>query len=82
MSHYYAAIRSYRTNEDTTFEGLQPALDSLLPLIREKVVAYYVLEAGDGTFATMSICEDEEKLEATNRVIQRVVEAIPGLEHR
>ena len=68
MSHYYAAIRSYRTNEDLTFEALQPALDSLLPLIREKVVAYYVLDAGEGTFATMSICEDEEKLEATNRV--------------
>jgi excisionase family DNA binding protein len=68
VRHYYAAIRRYRTNEDLTFEGLQAALDSLLPLIREKVVAYYVLEAGDGVVASITICEDEEKLEATNRV--------------
>ena len=68
MSHYYAAIRSYRTNEDLTFEALQPALDSLVPLIREKVVAYYVLDSGDGVLASITICEDEEKLEATNRV--------------
>jgi hypothetical protein len=43
VRHHYAAIRRYRTNGDTTFEGLQAALNSLLPLIREKVVAYYVL---------------------------------------
>ena len=68
VRHYYAAIRRYRTNEDLTFEGLQPALDSLLPLIRERVVAYYVLEAGDGVLASITICENEEKLEETNRV--------------
>ena len=65
---YYAAIRRYKTNGDVTFEGIQPALDSLVPLIRERVIAYYVLDAGDGEFATISICEDEEKVETTNRV--------------
>jgi uncharacterized protein YgfB (UPF0149 family) len=68
VRHYYAAIRRYRTNGDATYKAFQPALDSLLPLIREKVVAYYVLEAGDGVVASITICEDEEKLEATNRV--------------
>ncbi len=68
MRHYYAAIRRYRTNEDLAFEALQPALDSLFPLIRERVIAYYVLEAGEGVLATITICEDEEKLEETNRV--------------
>ena len=68
MRHGYAAIRRYRTNEDVTFEELQTALDSLLPLIREIVITYYVLEAGDGVVASITICEDEEKLEATNRV--------------
>ena len=68
MRHGYAAIRRYRTNEDVTFEELQTALDSLLPLIRESVIAYYVLEAGDGVVASITICENEEKLEATNRV--------------
>ena len=68
MRHYYAAIRQYRTNRDVTFEEVRPALDSLVPLIRESVIAYYVLDAGDGTFATISICEDKEKLETTNRV--------------
>jgi excisionase family DNA binding protein len=68
VRHYYAAIRRYRTNEAATLEAFQPALDSFLPLIREKVVAYYVLEAGDGVVASITLCEDEEKLEATNRV--------------
>jgi excisionase family DNA binding protein len=40
----------------------------LLPLIRERVIAYYVLDAGDGVVASITICEDKEKLEATNRV--------------
>ena len=68
MRHGYAAIRRYQTNADVTFEELQTALDSLLPLIRESVITYYVLEAGDGVVASITICEDEEKLEATNRV--------------
>ncbi|MDQ3925302.1 MAG: helix-turn-helix domain-containing protein [Actinomycetota bacterium] len=66
---YYATIRRYKSNEDVIFDEIRPALDSLLPLIRERVIAYYVLDAGDGAFATISICEDKEKLETTNRVI-------------
>jgi hypothetical protein len=66
---YYAAIRRYKTSEDVTFEDIRPALDSLVPLIRERVIAYYVLDAGDGVFVTISICEDEQKVEITNRVI-------------
>jgi excisionase family DNA binding protein len=62
------AIRRYKTNEDVTFEEIRPALNGLVPLIRETVIAYYVLDAGDGTFATVSICEDEMKVETTNRV--------------
>ena len=65
---YYAIMRRYKTNGDVTFEDIRPALDSLVPLIRERVIAYYVLDAGDGVFATISICEDEQKLETTNRV--------------
>ncbi len=68
MRHFCAAIRRYRTNEDVTLEAVQSALDSLLPLIQEKVNAYYVLNAGDGVVASITICEDKEKLEATNRV--------------
>jgi excisionase family DNA binding protein len=69
LRQYCAAIRHYRTNADVTLEALQSALDSLLPLIQEKVDAYYVLDAGDGVVASITICEDKEKLEATNRVI-------------
>jgi excisionase family DNA binding protein len=68
VRHYYAAIRRYRTNGDVTLDALQAALDSLLPLIQEKVNAYYVLDAGDGVVASITICEDKEKLEGTNRV--------------
>ena len=66
---YYAAIRRYKTNEDISLEEIRAALDSLLPLIRERVMAFYVLDAGDGAFATISIYEDEEKVETTTRVI-------------
>ena len=69
MRQYCAAIRRYRTNGDVTLDALQSALDSLLPLIQEKVNAYYVLNAGDGVVASITICENEEKLEVTNRVI-------------
>jgi excisionase family DNA binding protein len=68
VKQYCAAIRRYRTNGDVTLEAVQSALDSLLPLIQEKVNAYYVLNAGDGVVASITICEDKEKLEATNRV--------------
>ena len=68
MRQYCAAIRRYRTNADVTLEALQSALDSLLPLIQVKVDAYYGLDAGDGVVASITICEDKEKLEATNRV--------------
>jgi hypothetical protein len=84
LRHYYAAIRRYWTNEDLTFEGLQTTLNSLLPLIRERVIAYYMLEAGDGVVASITIREDEEKLEARSNQQRshRVVEAVPGLKHR
>jgi excisionase family DNA binding protein len=65
---YYAAIRRYKTNEDVSLEEVRSALDSFVPLIRERVIAYYVLDAEDGVFATISICEDEDKLKTTNRV--------------
>ncbi len=68
MRRYYAEIRCYRTSEDITFEGIRPALDKLVPLIRDSVGAYYVLDAGDGTFATVTICDDEEKVKTANRV--------------
>lgn len=69
MRHYYAAIRRYKTNEDATFEDVQSALNTLIPLIRETVIAYYVLDAGDGVFATISISQDEQMLETNNRII-------------
>jgi excisionase family DNA binding protein len=36
--------------------------------IRESVIAYYVLDAGEGVVASITICEDKERLETTNRV--------------
>ena len=68
MRRYYAAIRRYKTNEDVTFEEVRAALDNLVPLISKTVIAYFVLDAGDGTYATVSIGEDEEKVQTTERV--------------
>jgi hypothetical protein len=64
----YATIRRYRTNPDSTSESVRQILEGFVPLIRETVAAYYVVDAGDGVIASISICEDEEKARTSNRV--------------
>jgi|SRR5215208_5550634 len=64
----YAALQRYRTELPTESQEVKQAIEKLVPFIRDTVIAYYVLEAENGTFVSMAICEDEAKLEATNRV--------------
>jgi len=58
----YATIRRYRTNAETesSSELVRDILEGFVPLVAETVAAYYVVDAGDGIIATISICEDEE----------------------
>jgi len=64
----YAAVQRYRTELPTESQEASQAIEELVPYIRDTVIAYYVLEAGDGTFVSITICEDEAKVEASNRV--------------
>ena len=81
----YATIRRYRTKGQSSSEMVRTILEGFVPLIRETVAAYYVVEAGDGVIATISICEDEEKVRTSNRVAaewvkQRLASSIAGNE--
>jgi excisionase family DNA binding protein len=66
----YAAIRRYKIPPDDSPEALRHALEEFTPHIKELpgLQAYYVLDAGDGLIATISICTDQEKVEASNRM--------------
>ena len=66
----YAAIRRYKVPPDETAEALRHALEEFTPHIKELqgLQAYYVLDSGDGLIATISICTDQEKVEASNRM--------------
>jgi excisionase family DNA binding protein len=66
----YATIRRYRTNgeSESTSELVHDILEGFVPLVAETVAAYYVVDAGDGVIATISICEDEERVRTSNRI--------------
>jgi excisionase family DNA binding protein len=66
----YAAIRRYTVNPEESAQTIKQILEEFVPIIRELqgLQAYYVLDAGDGLIATISICEDEEKVEVSNRM--------------
>ena len=57
----YAAIRRYGLNPDRSGEVIRQIAENFVPLISETqgLLAYYVLDAGDGAFATITICEDQ-----------------------
>ena len=66
----YAAIRRYRVKPDESAETIKQILEGFVPLIKDfhGLRAYYVLDASEGLVATLSICENEEKVEASNRI--------------
>ena len=66
----YAAIRRYRVDPNDSPEALRHALEEFTPHIKDiqGLMAYYVLDAGDGLIATISICTDQEKVEASSRM--------------
>jgi excisionase family DNA binding protein len=68
----YAEIRRYRVDPDLCFESevISPILQQFVPLIKQSqgLLAYYVLDAGEGVVASITICEDKENVEKANRV--------------
>ncbi len=81
----YATIRRYRTNPDSASESVRHVLERFVPLIAETAAAYYVVDAGDGVIASVTICEDEEKVRTSNKVAaewvkQQLASGIAGQE--
>jgi hypothetical protein len=61
----YGAIRTYRV---TDIEELSRRVkDEFVPLVSDTpgFVAYYVIDGGDGTVSSITICQDREGVEAT-----------------
>ncbi len=66
----YAAIRRYRIDSNRIPEAIQHTLENFVPLIRQTpgLLNYYVIDAGDGALATITIAESREGVEAANRM--------------
>lgn len=66
----YAAIRRYNVFEGTADRIVERVNTSFLPTLRESpgFVAYFVVDAGDGTMAAITVFEDKQGAEASNRV--------------
>jgi excisionase family DNA binding protein len=63
-------MRRYRVDSNESSEAIREILEGFVPHIKELqgLTAYYVLDAGEGYIVTISICVDEEKVEASNRM--------------
>ena len=71
----YAVIRQYRVDPDRSEELIQLVEEQLVPLV-EKVpgfVAYYLVDTGEGTLASMSICENRTGQEECSRLAEEWV---------
>jgi hypothetical protein len=62
----YAVIRRYRVRLGTVASAAQVAETSLLPRMSQLpgFVAYYLLDAGDGVLASISVCSTSEGADA------------------
>jgi len=66
----YAAIRRYQIDPDRTSAVIEHILDNFVPLIRQTsgLLTYHVIDGGNGTVATLTVCEDQSAIEATNQM--------------
>jgi excisionase family DNA binding protein len=63
-----AAIRRYRVDAASSPEVIEQIIEEFIPLMSGSpgLLEFYLLDAQDGAFATMTICEDRAALEAAN----------------
>ena len=63
-----AAIRRYRIDSASSSELIQQIIEEFVPLMTEYpgILEYYLLDAQDGAFATVAICENRADLQAAN----------------
>ena len=66
----YAAIRRYQVDPEVCPEVVKHIIEDFVPYIRETqgLMGYYVLEAGEGRFVTLSIYETEAAVETANTI--------------
>ena len=71
----YAAIRRYLTDPDSVDEVARRVNEGFVPLISDKqgFVAYFALNAGQGEFGSVSVFEDQQSAEESNRVAEEWV---------
>ena len=65
----YAAIRYYQTDPDSIEEVARRAEEGFVPIIRDTpgFVSYFVLHAGQGEIGSVSVFEDQQGAEESNR---------------
>ena len=64
----YAAIRRYQVDPEVGAEVVKRIIEDFVPYVGETqgLMGYYVLEAGEGRFVTLSIYETEAAVETAN----------------
>ena len=64
----HAAIRRYKVRPEVTTEAIKHIMENFVPLIKQSpgLLAYYVLDEGDGSFSTVTIFEERDQLEKAN----------------
>ncbi len=72
----YAAIRQYHTDPSSIDEVVRRVNEDFVPLISDMqgFVAYFALNAGQGEFGTVSVFEDQDSAEESNRVAEEWVQ--------
>jgi hypothetical protein len=78
----YAAIRRYHTDPDSIDEVVRQVNEGFVPLISDMpgFVAYIALNAGQGEYGTVSVFEDQDSAEESNRAAEEwVKENLSGL---
>lgn len=76
----YAVVRKYRASNTAEISRL--VRDEFIPRVSEisGFIAYYVLDGGDGTIASVTVCDDQAGAdESTRRAGEWVGERLSGL---
>ncbi len=76
----YTAIRIYTTSDAT--ELAKRVQEEFLPMMRDLpgFAGYYVVDAGDGRIASITVCDDQAAVEeSTRRAADWVQERLAGL---
>ena len=71
----FAAIRRYHTDPDSLDEVVRQVNEGFVPLISDMpgFVVYIALNAGQGEYGTVSVFEDQDRAEESNRVAEEWV---------